>query len=141
VRWASVTLADYMNEVDLSITNTSDHAVDPSDSRNPNAVATVCAPDLSADGVTSHPLVSNQNLFFMTPSGPMAPGEGDARGGDYVLSPRDVGTVTCEGVIVTSTNWTDGSIRVVSRLTNVAPVTFTVLPTPPTTGRPSPPSP
>jgi hypothetical protein len=108
VSHSSVTLTDGVNEVDLEITNVSDHAVDPSAASNSNGVATVCAPDLSPDGKTSRPLVSNENLFFMSPLGPMAPGQQDARGGDYSVTASDIGTVTCEGVIVSSSaGWVD----------------------------------
>jgi hypothetical protein len=130
----STTTLDQGNIVDLEIRNTSDHAVDPSSAMNPNGVAIVCAPDLTPDGHTGARLASNENLFFMTPAGPMAPGAQDGRSGYYLMTADDIGTNTCEGVIVTSTGgWADGSITVASRLTNIPPVSFELVATSPTT--------
>jgi hypothetical protein len=118
--------------VELDIRNATSHVIEPSLASNPNSVAIICAPDLSPDGRTTRNFVSNQNLFFVT-SPPVGPGEQTGRGGYYAATADDLGTVTCEAAIVTSSDhW--ATMTVVGRVTTVAPASFDVGATPQTTG-------
>ena len=114
--------------IDLNIRNITDHEIEPSLGSLPNSVAIVCAPDLTSDGATTHALISNENLFFVT-SPPLKPGESSGRTGSFRVTEADIGAITCAAAIVTSNSgWIDGSIRTVGRITNIPTVSFSVTP-------------
>jgi hypothetical protein len=119
-------------EIDAELTNTTDHAIAPSDSRQPTSLATICTSDASG----AH------TLWWMT-NAPTAPGGTAARSGTFEPTDQYLGTVTCEVDIVTTdmqgttfdtTAGGDEAIAtIVAPVTAVAPVTITVRPRPATT--------
>jgi len=109
--------------VELDITNVTDHVVEPSVAANPNGVGLVCTADLTPDGHTNEPLVLDENFWFVT-NGPLDPGDRGGYGPGY-YTPTAPGQVTCEGVIIaTSDDW--ATVVSVARLTNIAPAVLTV---------------
>ncbi len=124
-RPATVTVGSVGSTVDLSIHNVSGHVVDASSGAQSTTVATICT-KLGPDGQSITPLRSDVNFWFMTNIA-MQPGDNDARTATYFPTAADVGSVTCEGVIATSTDqWQ--TIRLVGRITAIPAVTVTVLP-------------
>jgi hypothetical protein len=125
----SVTVGEGVN-FDLTIRNITDHVVEPSLGSLTKGVAVVCANDLSPLGHTGRPLLGDVNLFFVT-SPSLAPRESSGRSGTYTPTSGDVGTVTCAGVILATTDqWKDGSISGVAQLAQIPSVSFTVAPAP-----------
>jgi hypothetical protein len=132
----SVTVGEGV-DVELNIRNTTDHQVHPSLGSLDRSVAIVCASDLSPLGHSGAELLSNVNLFFVT-SPALAPGESSGRGGTFMPTSADVGTVTCAGLIVGTTGgWQDGTITGVAQLANVPSVSFTVSAAAPETTAPA----
>jgi cytoskeletal protein RodZ len=123
-RPTTVTVGSVGSTVDLSIHNVSGHVVDASSSTQPTTVATICT-KLGPDGHSIAPLQSDVNFWFMT-NIPMQPGDNDGRTATYFPTAADVGSVTCEGVIATSTDrWQ--TITVVGRITAIPAVTVIVV--------------
>lgn len=120
--------------LDLTIRNATNHTVEPSLGSLTTGVAIICAP-LQPDGQPTVALQSDVNLWFVT-SPPLAPGEQSGRSATYEPTANDVGTVTCEGVIVSSTDgWR--TMTLVARITAIPAVNITVLPEEATTTVPS----
>ena len=119
-------------EVSADIRNITDHSVIAGCACRPTSFATICTSSSSG----------NQTLWWMT-NFPMAPGDTDGRGGTIATNTAYLGTVTCELDVVTTdmqgTRFDTGAggdtatATVVGRVTQVAPVTFTVVAVPAST--------
>jgi hypothetical protein len=124
---AVVTAGDDVG-VQLMIRNITDHVVNVEGSVS---VAVVCANDLTTNGQTSTPLHfenPDANIFWVI-APPMNPGEESGIGPMTVqTTAAEVGTVTCEGVLVRS-NSDSGTFTstIVARLDNTPAVSYTVL--------------
>jgi hypothetical protein len=128
----SVTVGEGV-DVELNIRNITDHVIEPSLNSLTKGVAIVCANDLSPLGHTGMPLLGDVNLFFVT-APTLAPSDPAGRSGTFTPTDGDVGTVTCAGVIIATTDhWKDGTISGVAQLANVPSVSFTVAAAPPET--------
>jgi hypothetical protein len=125
----SVTVGEGVN-FELTIRNITDHVVEPALGSLTKGVAVICANDLSPLGHTGRPLLGDVNLFFVT-SPSLAPLDLGGRSGTYTPTSADIGTVTCAGVIIATTdNWKDGTISGVAQLAQIPSVSFTVAPAP-----------
>ena len=114
--------------LELNIRNVSDDVINPSYAEFPN-LQVVCASDLTADGHTNATLRPFENLFYVT-NPPLGPGEEGGVGPMTLpMTDADIGPMTCAAVIVAP--GIDG--RPITRLTRIAPVTFTVVAAPPPT--------
>jgi len=127
---SEATVGDSIN-IGVDIRNSTDHEV------NMGNPAVLCATDLTADGHTSHSLDNYPYLWFLSLA-PFAPGEQlyDFPRDGFDLGPADVGTMTCEAVLVSG----PGAQIATRRITRFAPVSFTVSPAPPTTEPPADPA-
>jgi hypothetical protein len=125
---AVITAGDNV-DVLLMIRNDTDHVVN---AEGPLSVAVVCANDLSPDGHTSTPLHNegpDANIFWVIDPA-VKPGDWSGIGPMTVqTTAAEIGTVTCEGVLVTS-NSDSGTFTstIVARLDKIPAATYTVLP-------------
>jgi hypothetical protein len=118
--------------VGWAIRNRSGHEIVPDDNPtlgqevdvpNPDVVALVCAP-LDAGGRPLVPLGSD-HLFVPSWSAPLASGSGIGESETFTPTADDIGTVTCEVVIL---DRSDGlsNLAIAGRVDAIAPVTITV---------------
>ena len=110
--------------VGLTIHNSSGHTIEPAMSNLPTSVATVCG-RFGSDGKPVATLQSEVNNWFIIAS-TMNPGDEAARSFDYSPTAHDVGTITCEAAIVSSTD-EYANITFVGRITAIPAVTINVL--------------
>jgi hypothetical protein len=113
-------------EVELHIHNATDHTINASYYLEPTTAGLMCTA-LDGQGRPIAPLTMDGNFAFVT-NPPLGPGDDGGTGFSFRADTADIGTITCEGVIVTSSG---GTITFVAPMTNIAPVTITV--TTPTT--------
>jgi hypothetical protein len=127
---SEATVGDSIN-IGVDIRNSTDHEV------NMGAPAVLCATDLTPDGHTNHSLDNYSYLWFLTLA-PFAPGEHvhDFPRDSFDLGPDNVGTMTCDAVLVGG----PAAQIATQRITRIAPVSFTVSPAPPTTEPPADPA-
>jgi hypothetical protein len=93
--------------------------------------ALVCTTALTPDARPNRELrasAPSPNLFYVTNERLSDGDQGGVGPVRFVPAPADIGVVWCEGAIVASS--TGGRVTSVARLTNVAPVSFTVVPAP-----------
>jgi hypothetical protein len=128
----------------LTIENTTNHPVDLSPSA-PVRVALICATNMQPDGTLTAPLPAGGIETFVDhaidASGndigvadALAPGA-EATSTQWAYAATDIGTATCEGAIVTTSNgtWRNETLSVTSRLTNISTFSFDVIAAPTTT--------
>jgi hypothetical protein len=78
---------------------------------------------LTPEGQTNEPLVFGENLWFVT-NPPLHPGD-EGGHGPVFYTPTAPGKITCEGVIIASSDhWQ--TVASVARLTSIAPAVLTV---------------
>jgi hypothetical protein len=130
---AEVTAGDSV-DVELDVTNFTDHYVDVEGALGGPATAVVCANDLTPDGHTNTPLHNDNpdaNIFWII-DGAMASGSHAGIGPMTIdTTAAEVGVVTCEAVLVGTRH--DGlavTSYIIAPLSNIAAVTYTVLAAP-----------
>ena len=127
--WDATVIAGQLVILTLEIRNISDHVIEVSRAGVPD-LRIVCAADLTADGHTDADLLFDRNEIFVT-NPPLRPGENGGAGPmGLPMTDADIGPMTCAGVIVANG-------RPIARLTNIPPVTFTVVAAPSTTTTPT----
>ena len=116
-------------QIGVDLRNSSDHVVDV------GSPAVLCATDLTPEGHTNHALNEYPYLWWLT-LGPFDPGQAvhDFPRATIDLTANDVGTMTCEAVLIEVGH---GAPTGSQRITRIAPVSFTVTPVPPTTQPPT----
>jgi hypothetical protein len=114
--------------VELHLTNVTDHTISMSLATMPTTVGLYCGP-VDADGRPTRLVDADHNFFYVTVP-PAAPGEQTGTGGFFTPDDADLGTVTCEGVLIgTDGHWNDQHFLAV--LANVAPTAISVTQTVP----------